>query len=101
MCRTIAIDAMDRTPPIYEPKIFESLDRIADQDPIYCAGIESAQLFKKKMQQCFHSTAFFTVSMSTSGTNLYMTLSNNDVDWNVFFVECRCWKDAYKDNWHS
>jgi hypothetical protein len=32
---------------------FQALDYIADHDPIYFAGVESAPSFKKNNQQCF------------------------------------------------
>ncbi len=52
--KTIALDTRDgpNTPNI-RTEIFQALDRIADQDPIYRAGVESAALFKKKREQCF------------------------------------------------
>jgi hypothetical protein len=52
--KTIALDTRDgpNTPEI-RTKIFRTLDRIADQDPIYRAGVESAPLFKKERRQCF------------------------------------------------
>ena len=51
--KTIALDTRDgpNTPNI-RTEIFQALDRIADQDPIYRAGVESAALFKKKREQC-------------------------------------------------
>jgi hypothetical protein len=39
--------------PNIRTETFQILDREADEDPIYCVGVESAPLFKKKMQQCF------------------------------------------------
>ena len=39
--------------PDVRTKTFQILDQIADQDPIYCAGVKSAPLFKKKIQQYF------------------------------------------------
>ena len=49
--KTIALDTRDgRNTPNLRTKIFQDLDRIADQDPIYRAGVESAPLLKKKRQ---------------------------------------------------
>jgi hypothetical protein len=52
--KTITLDPRDGPNiPEIRTKIFQTFDRIADQDPIYCAGVESAPLFKKERQQCF------------------------------------------------
>ena len=52
--KTIALDTRDgQNAPDMRTGIYQELDRKADQDPIYRAGVESAPLFKKKMQQYF------------------------------------------------
>jgi hypothetical protein len=53
-------------------EIFQTLDRIADQDPIYCAGVESAPLFKKKMQQCFSFNSVPLTSPVRQNPNEYL-----------------------------
>jgi hypothetical protein len=52
--KTITLDTHDgQNTPEKRTKIFQTLDHTADQDPIYRAGVESAPLFKKKIQRYF------------------------------------------------
>ena len=52
--KMIALDTRDGpNTPNMRIETFQHLDRIADQDHIYRAGVESAPLFKKERQQCF------------------------------------------------
>jgi hypothetical protein len=52
--KTIALDTREGpNTPDRRTKDFQIFDHRVNQDPIYCAGVESAPLFKKKNQQCF------------------------------------------------
>jgi hypothetical protein len=52
--KVIALETRDgpNTPEI-RAEGFQILEPIANADPIFCAGLESAPLFKKRNQQCF------------------------------------------------
>lgn len=71
--KTIALDTRDgpNTSNI-RTKIFQTLDHIADGDPIYCAGVESAPLFKMKMQQCFSFSGIPLTSPVRRNPNEYL-----------------------------
>ncbi|MGA9154415.1 MAG: hypothetical protein WBZ36_27850 [Candidatus Nitrosopolaris sp.] len=52
--KTIALETRaGQNTPDNRTEIFQYLDQIAVQDPIYTAGVESAPLFKKERQQCY------------------------------------------------
>jgi hypothetical protein len=48
------------------------LDYIADQDPIYCAGVKSAPLFKKERQQFFSFNGVPMTSPVRKNPNEYL-----------------------------
>jgi hypothetical protein len=71
--KTIALDTRNGpNTPNLRTEIFQILDREADEDPIYCVGVESAPLFKKKMQQCFSFNGVPSTSPVRRNPNEYL-----------------------------
>jgi hypothetical protein len=71
--KTIALDTRDgQNTPNMRTEILQDLNRKADQDPIYRAGVESAPLFKKKLQQCFSFNGIPLTSPVRRNPNEYL-----------------------------
>ncbi len=52
--KVIALETRDGpNPPEMRAESFQEIDIIADRDSIFCAGVESAPLFKEYNQQCY------------------------------------------------